>query len=205
MVLLHCGILLEQVVGAAFFQNAGWDEIVLQGVTFLKFLLKLYFFIKKIPSFFFFLLGLPYYLCFSSTNLNPKTYHPSSYQPIYLFRPTDTPLVVTPSPVSWMFGFRELRAWRAESLELEERRAWSLKNGKFENTNLKVSTLCFIFLVLVLDLVGAIANLIDASSFLFFIFVTSGSGWAPLSSLGRKSSSFFFFLFSFCFVACGCK
>ncbi len=35
--------------------------------------------------------GLPFYLNFSPTNLNPKPYHPSSYQPIYLPHPTNPP------------------------------------------------------------------------------------------------------------------
>jgi hypothetical protein len=48
---------------------------------------------KKIPSetFFFGSPSLPFYLNFSPTNLNPKPCHHSSYQPIYLLHPIDSP------------------------------------------------------------------------------------------------------------------
>ncbi len=113
--------------------------------------------------FFFFFPGLPFYLNFLQQSLSPSFFslRPPTYasnlptNPSTSFilptHPPHTPLGVTLSLASWAFGFRKLRAWKVESLELEELRVWK---HKLKNKH----PIFFSFLFSILVLVVAIAN-----------------------------------------------
>ncbi len=129
-----------------------------------------------------------------------------------------------------MFGFRELRAWRMESLELEERRVWKHEfkgkhpiffflflfyfgfgfGGRHCQFWKRPAPFFFFFFCCLWEQVGAITKFWQNVKLLFFpppCFVACGCMWAPSSTLSRKGAQapICFSFCSFCFVAFGCK
>jgi hypothetical protein len=92
----------------------GWYEMSSKGLitwSVIEISFNFIFFHNLFSQFLISPLGLPFYLNCSLTNLNP------TILPIHL---PHIPLAIIPSPIGWTFGFREFRAWRVESLELEK-------------------------------------------------------------------------------------
>jgi hypothetical protein len=114
-------------------------------------------------------LGLPFCPIFSPTNLNPKPYHHSSYQLVYLPHLTDPP---SPTFLLQSLHHQQVECLGLGNLELEEWRAWSLRSRKFESMSLKVNTL-FIF---------------------YYLFFGFGFGGHHRQLLTKVSSPFFLFL-----------
>ncbi len=141
----------------------------------------------------FFSLIPPTYASNQPTTLPPTNPSTSLIVPTHL---PHTLLAVTPSPAGGAFGFREFRAWRVESLELEEWKVWK--------HDLKGKHPIFIFIFSVLVLVCTITNFWQklAPSFFNFVLLLLGAGGRHHEVLIESQVPLFLF-FSLCFVACG--